>query len=77
MRMTTNEFETNARSDLESVTVPKTNFLQKQQFADVLQNRCSLKFRNIYRKIPVLESFINKGLSATLLKRGSNTGVLL
>ena len=27
---------------------------------NVLQNRCSLKFRNIHRKTPVLESLFNK-----------------
>ena len=37
----------------------------KQLFADILQSRCSLKFRNIYRKRP-LESLFNKaeGLKA-------------
>ena len=52
---------------------------QKQPFIDVLQNRCSEKFRNILRKTPVLESLFNKVVDlrpATLLKRDSNTGVL-
>ena len=41
--------------------------IQKQSFADILQNRCSLKFLNIYRKTPVLESIFNKvaGLKAS------------
>ena len=34
--------------------------LQKQSFADVLQNRCSKKFRKFHRKIPVLEYLFNK-----------------
>ena len=39
---------------------------QKQRFADVLQNRCSIKFHNIHRKTPVLKSPFNKvtGLKA-------------
>ena len=47
---------------------------QKQPFADVLQNRCSLKFHNIYRKSPVLESLFNKvaGLQENLGWRKSN-----
>ena len=46
----------------------------------LLQKRCSLKFRTIQKKIPVLESLFNKvaGLkAAALLKRDSNTGVFL
>ena len=46
--------------------------------------RCSekyalLNFRNIHRKIPMLESLFNKiaGLQATLLKRDSNIDVFL
>ena len=31
---------------------------EKQRFADVLQNRCYQKFRNIHRKTPVLESLL-------------------
>ena len=50
--------------------------LEKQSFADVLQNRYSQKFRNFDKKIPVLESLFNK-VAATLLKRYSNTGVFL
>ena len=34
--------------------------LQKQSFADILQERFSYKFRNFHRKIPVLESLFNK-----------------
>ena len=39
---------------------------QKQLFADVLQNRCSQKFRNNHRKTSVLESLFIKvaGLKA-------------
>ena len=33
---------------------------QKQPPSDALQNRCSLKFRNIWRKIPALEFLFNK-----------------
>ena len=35
-------------------------FRQKQSFADVFENRRSLKFHNIHRKTPVLESLFNK-----------------
>ena len=34
--------------------------VQKQPFANFLQNWCSQKFRNIHRKTPVLESLFNK-----------------
>ena len=34
--------------------------LQKQQFADVLQSRCSKKLRNVHTKTPALESLFNK-----------------
>ena len=34
--------------------------VQKQPFADILQNRCSWKFCKIHRKTPVLESLFNK-----------------
>ena len=38
--------------------------LKKQPFADVLQNRCSLKINtNIHRKTHVLESLFNKTAS--------------
>ena len=47
--------------------------MQKQSFTNVLKNRCSLKFRKIHRKTPVLESLFNK--VTTLLKRDSSTGV--
>ena len=33
--------------------------IQKQPFADVLQNRCSCKFCNIHRETPVLESLFS------------------
>ena len=35
---------------------------QKQTLSDALQNNCSWKFRNIHRKISVLESLFNKVL---------------
>ena len=35
-------------------------YFQKQLFADVLQNRCSLSFAKIHRKIPVLELLFHK-----------------
>ena len=40
--------------------------MHKQSFTDVLKNRCSLKFRKIHRKTPVLESLFNEvaGLKA-------------
>ena len=47
------------RVNLPIVTVV-TDF-QKHPFTYVLQNRCSLKFCNIHRKTPVLESLVNKG----------------
>ena len=34
--------------------------VQKQLFADVLQNRCSSTFCQIHRKVPILESLFNK-----------------
>ena len=34
--------------------------VQKQPFADVLQNRCPCKFCKIHRKTPVLESRFSK-----------------
>ena len=34
--------------------------VQKQPFADVLQNRCSGKFCKTHRKSPVLMSLFNK-----------------
>ena len=42
---------------------------QKQPFADVLQNRCSYKFRNIHTKATVLESLFNKVAGIRLQKR--------
>ena len=33
---------------------------QKQSFADVLENRCSSKFRKFHRKTPMLECLFNK-----------------
>ena len=40
----------------------------KQPFSDVLQNRCSSKFRNIHRKAPLLTPLSNKvsGLKACI-----------
>ena len=38
----------------------KCSSVQKPPFADVRQNRCSQKFRNIYRKTLVLESLFNE-----------------
>ena len=40
--------------------------VQKQPFADGLQNRCSSKFCKIHRKATVMKSFFNK---VTGLKR--------
>ena len=36
------------------------NIMQKQRFAATFQNRCSLEFRNIHRKTPILESLFNE-----------------
>ena len=43
-----------------------TEHLRSPLLADVLQNRCSEKFRNFHRKTPMLESLFNKaaGLKA-------------
>ena len=38
----------------------KMRVSQKQQFADVFQNRLSYKFRNIHWEIPLLEPIFNK-----------------
>ena len=38
----------------------RSRHYKKQAFADVVQNRCSKKFRAIHRKTSVLESFLNK-----------------
>ena len=38
----------------------RTSDRQKQPFADVLQNRCFKKFRNIARKIPLLKFLFNQ-----------------
>ena len=57
-----------------------SGILQKQSFADVLENWCSEKFRKIHIKIPVVKSLFNKnsGLRpATLSKRESITSVFL
>ena len=39
----------------EQATLDSYFLLQKQLFANVLQNRCSCKFHNIHMKTPVLE----------------------
>ena len=41
----------------------------KQLYADVLQNRCSQKFRNIHRKTSVLESFFNKATNSFFYRK--------
>ena len=57
-------------------------FSQKLSLADVLQNRCSSKFRNIHWIAHVAESLskikngVNAWRSATLLKKDSNTDVV-
>ena len=57
--------------------------IQKEQYIDVLQNRCSYKFRSIQKKILSLifelKSTFNEvvGPPATLFKRDFNTGVFL
>ena len=63
----------------------RTDFLQsttrRSRFADVLQNRCSQKFRKLHREALVLESLFLKKLAgsrpATLLNKDSNKGVFL
>ena len=49
----------------------KSIFGHREPFADVIQNRCSQKFRKFHRKTPVLNFLFNKVV--TLLKRDSNT----
>ena len=49
--------------------------LQKQQFADVRQDRCSSNFFNIHRKRPVFESLFNN-IAGLLINLQSNTGVI-
>ena len=56
------------------------NPLQKQPPEVFCKKRCSKKFHKIHKKTPVPESLFNKvaGLKpATLLNRGSGTGVFL
>ena len=56
------------------------HYHQKQPFADVIQNRCSQKFRKFHRKTSALESLFNKVVDlrpATLIKRDTNTGFSL
>ena len=51
--------------------------IQKRSFADVLLNRCPLKFRNVYRKTPVLKFLFNKvaGVNTTILFKKTPTSV--
>ena len=49
--------------------------IQKQPLADVLGNRCSYKFHNVYRKILELESLSYK--AAGLQAYNSSGGVFL
>ena len=51
--------EKDAKANINSVEL-KFSEIQKQLFTYVLQNRCSLKFRNVHRKTPALKSFFNK-----------------
>ena len=56
------------------------SYLQKQPFRDILQTRCSQKFRKLHRKKSVLESLFNNtaGLRPeTLLKTDPSTGAFL
>ena len=70
--------------DLAGYSYIRFNYLkyhgEKQSFTDVLQNRRSYKNHKFHRKTSVLESLFIK-LQAfkpvILLKRDSNTGVLL
>ena len=52
---------------MEQITALQPSQLQKQPFADVLQNSYSLKFRNTHRKTTMLESLFNKVASFTFL----------
>ena len=54
-----------------------TKKLQKQSFADILQNRSFEKFRKFRIKTPVLESLFKAWRPATLRRKDSNTGVFL
>ena len=59
--------------DLENVLTKQFPKMQKQSFTIVLQNTCSYKFPDIYKKISVLKSFFLIQLEAwrftTLIKR--------
>ena len=46
--------------NLRRVFTGSFDWFQKQSFVDIFQNRRSWKFRNIHRKIQVLESLFNK-----------------
>ena len=46
-------------NDLKNVLTKQSPKMQKQPFANVLQNRCSYKFPNIHKKISVLKSLFN------------------
>ena len=48
----------------QSFSVVDNSFIQKQPFAEVLQNKCSQKFCIIHRKTHVLRSLILIGLRA-------------
>ena len=53
---------------------------QNQPLVDVLQNKCSWKFRNIHKKTPVLESVLKKFQASSLQlyqKINSSWGVFL
>ena len=68
------------RIDVQYLLVTLWLEVQKQPFADVLQNRCSLKFHNICKKTPVLQLFLTKLLTCrpvAYLKSNSSTGVFL
>ena len=46
-----------------------SSIIEKQSFADVLQNRYSQKFRKFHRKTPVLESLFSKVGKSPLRKK--------
>ena len=59
--------------DFFSEAVIKDFFSEAATRDDVLWKKLFVKFRNIYRKTPLLELLLN----LTLLKRDSSTGVFL
>ena len=63
-----------------SVDVWKCNsllILPKANVADFLQNKCSYKFGNVHKKVPVLQFHFSKVAGFIFIKKDSNTGAFL